>query len=341
MKSLNILRSSNKNNFPSLKTFKHVNNSEDLIVTPTDSKRTSDRNLISAFKRFVFWIIKQILSCCCMCVNHSEDKNLIKKTEVSKHNIDRYELNGHPIENSNRAILGNCIVNERQRFKTRQRGPTCKIATLAFCHELFYGHDEHSYIPLFKQHEYRTSVRSIAKTCGSVQGEVVDLIMLNNIANKLNLELSIKQFKTEKVFNDEIKKSIDKNCLIMIFIQMRNETAVLNIPANSQSLEHAVVIYGYNTEEKKMWGYNYGESVCWDSNVLYNAAINVNKKRKAETFYKHVSKNDYCTDCKWHDQSYIPPSARDLKVKNILKFRTSKDPCGSFFGVMCQIKKKQ
>ena len=147
-------------------------------------------------------------------------------------------------------------------------------------------------LPTYKRNNPTAiSVRKIAKSCGSVVGEITSLDQFIEIAKKIGLNAKIFEYESIELFKELLEKAFKENSVAILFIQY-DGVGQPALPGSQQSwhqyYEHAVVAVGWgeSSEQDKpsLKLINYDSIKTWDLQDTYSSTSMVSKQRTHEFF---------------------------------------------------------
>ena len=135
-----------------------------------------------------------------------------------------------------------------------QRGPQCKVHALSTVHHLLC---ECGNYPTYKNgNGEMISMRKIAKSCGSVVGEITSLSILAQIGEVVGLKVDLLEYADEDSFSILLDSAFKLKAMVIVFIQINWDDRYVADPEDDeeykrQCYEHAVVAMGWARSEQE------------------------------------------------------------------------------------------
>lgn len=209
-----------------------------------------------------------------------ELNNVKEKFSRCHSTINEYELQ--------RDISHGIGIQLKKEFHPPHRGEHCKLSALALLDAYFSDLLGKNSIPLLAEKNAPTSLRKIAKTFGSRQGEILQVDILKNIAEHLGYHVELVRAACLSDFRRCIEENVSHKGIITFYSIMNENPYNIKQSANAfyeERLEHAAVISKYDKERDvctlNYWGEKFpGSPVA----LLFNSNQKLKKTRNME-FY--------------------------------------------------------
>ena len=250
----------------------------------------------------------------------------------------------------------------------RQLGPQCKVHALAMVHHVLCACGQ--LLPYKNGHENVLSARKVAKSCGSVVGEITSPELLQRVASRMGMATRISHYQDPAEMVLLLDHAFRAGHHVMVFVQM--DQATNSHPASSdchrQWLEHAIVVCGWSADtlailksrdEVGKVDFNKLCVRCLSRSggseeirlcEIYSSSCQVTGQRKAERFYKHLTVERHLPDhtikdswlgicdqfinggdsCYWHDYDFRYHQYLKVQFEEYPDLRLSYDPDALF-----------
>ncbi len=174
-----------------------------------------------------------------------------------------------------------------------QIGQICKIISITNIERYYADLLGYTPMPLHAEKSQQLSIRKLAKTHGSTQGEVLEFNCWQRIITDMGFDSEVINFKDDiHAFTQAIKTNLQAGNLIMLAFAVNKETGHPD-PDSTQpeNREHAAVITGYNPYADSVSISHWGNNYVVDLVDLYHASHRLNATRIQEHYNKNRSRN--------------------------------------------------
>ncbi|MCP0913522.1 hypothetical protein NKV53_03960 [Legionella sp. 27cVA30] len=197
-----------------------------------------------------------------------------------------------------------------------QHGHTCKPTAIATV-DKYYG-DLFGYtpVPVFGIKKYNHSVRKLAKTVGSVQGELLEIKQLQKICGHyLGYDAEVINFKNNiNLFKERIAANLSSGNLVIAFFDVNRYTSK---PGQfGGEYEHAAVINGINLDKQELYFIHWGKQHTCKIEEFYASTMQLLPEREPE-YYVSVKKNPQLKQIKY-EKIYTNPQNASGQIKKSL-----------------------
>lgn len=220
----------------------------------------------------------------------------------------------------------------------RQIGSKCKSVAIAAI-DKYYGKEVgFEPIALHKNKSRPISIRELAKTKGSLQGELLEIRQIPEIFTDIGYETEVIDFQDDpKKFQQTIVDNINKGNLIIGFFNVFFETKQPKVANVNQSNEHAAVIHGYDLDKQVLTMTHWGESMETSMDDFYKSSMLLAAKRSPE-YYINVKERGEDGD---KERKY-----QEIFTKSLSKYPQARksivpEPGTGFKGKLIVIKKPE
>jgi hypothetical protein len=204
-----------------------------------------------------------------------------------------------------------------------QTGHNCKITAIATIDNYFAKLVGFTPIPLHKQKRHPISIRQIAKTKGSLQGELLEIRLFTEILKDLGYHSELMDVQDNVLnFQHQLQLQIDSENLIIGCFAVDRETEQ---PASSyENNEHAAVIHGYDLQTGMLDMTHWGKNRKAPIHEFYHSSLLLPQQRESEHYVNIKSehpckKYELCSAKTWNSkQSLIPTYQSGFRGKLII-----------------------
>jgi hypothetical protein len=173
-----------------------------------------------------------------------------------------------------------------------QTGHNCKSTAIASVDKYFGTKLGFQPIPLHKNKTAPISIRELAKSKGSVQGELLELRQLSQIFTDLGYETEEVDFQDHPdVFEEAITQQISKGNLIIGGFAVSRETGQPTDQYEKDN-EHAAIINGFDQESGVLSFVHWDQERQTTMDKFYNSSMALLHQRNPEYYQdiKHLNK---------------------------------------------------
>jgi hypothetical protein len=193
-----------------------------------------------------------------------------------------------------------------------QKGSFCKVTALANVEEYFAGHCGYETLPMHKLKKHSHSLRELAKTQGSQQGELLEWSRWELLTNTLGYHSKTVAFGTDfNSFLNAIVDALQKGNLPLIAFAVDKDSGQPDpLPTKPEEQEHASVITAYNPKADQFTLKHWGCTYQVDAVTLFRSNQALLETRKEE-HYQHNPEYKG----QFHKTKYLPVKKAGAQVK--------------------------